>query len=452
MGNGQANGSAAISDALISRFIRAINRGYLKFGESPAATPSPDKNTQYLLYLHIPFCAVLCPFCSFHRVLFKEDRAARYFSALRDEIRNVTAAGFRFNEVYIGGGTPTVMPGELIETVRLVRELHDVGQISVETNPDDLENDRLPTLRDVGVNRLSVGVQSFDDQLLREMQRYDKYGSGEKIVRRLKRIEGEFETLNVDMIFNLPHQTQGSLKFDLQVLTDDVKVDQVSFYPLMATDSTVRSMQKDMGTVDHHREKGFYQQIVEHMLQAGYKRSSAWCFSREHGMIDEYIVEQEQYLGLGSGAFSYLGGSIYGSTFSINHYLKLVESGQTGIVRQRSVDSVDRMRYFLMMRMFGGSLDLSEAEERFDGNFARSLRAELTGLRLIGAISGDERHLKLTERGYYIWVIMMREFFTGVNSLREEMRLNISSESEMFTVGSEGGETNNEQSRSATGI
>ena len=257
MSNGQAAGPAAISDASIGRFIRAINRRYLKFGDSPAATPSPDKNKKYLLYLHIPFCAVLCPFCSFHRVLFKEDRAARYFSALRDEIRSVTAAGFRFNEVYVGGGTPTVMPGELIETVRLVRELHDVGQISVETNPDDLENDRLPTLRDVGVNRLSVGVQSFDDGLLREMQRYEKYGSGEKIVQRLKNIEGAFETLNVDMIFNLPHQTKESLRDDLQVLTDDVGVDQVSFYPLMATDGTVRSMQKDMGTVDHHREKCF---------------------------------------------------------------------------------------------------------------------------------------------------------------------------------------------------
>jgi coproporphyrinogen III oxidase-like Fe-S oxidoreductase len=221
----------------------------------------------------------------------------------------------------------------------------------------------------------------------------------------------------------------------------------------MATDGTVRSMQKDMGTVDHHREKGFYQQIVEHMLQAGYKRSSAWCFSRDQGMIDEYIVEQEEYLGLGSGAFSYLGGSIYASTFSINHYLKLVGSGQTGIVRQRSVNAVDSMRYYLMMRMFGGSLDLSEAEEKFNGDFARSLRAELTGLRLIGAISGDERQLKLTERGYYIWVIMMREFFTGVNNLREEMRLNISSESEMFTGGvSERGDTDNEQSRSATAI
>jgi hypothetical protein len=106
-----------------------------------------------------------------------------------------------------------------------------------------------------------------------------------------------------------------------------------------------------------------------------------------------------------------------------------------------------------MMRMFGGSLDLSEAEEKFNGDFARSLRAELTGLRLIGAISGDERQLTLTERGYYIWVIMMREFFTGVNNLREEMRLNISSESEMFTGGvSERGDTDNEQSRSATAI
>jgi len=426
-----------MQDAITTKIIRDISRRYMSFGAAdvPVDLPAADIEQRYLLYLHIPFCVVLCPFCSFHRVQFQEDRTRAYFAALRAEIQRVTDAGFRFDEVYIGGGTPTVLPEELIATVNLVRTLHPVERISVETNPDDLDDERLPQLHNVGVNRLSVGVQSFDDRLLSEMQRYEKYGSGTQIKQRLRRVTGEFETLNVDMIFNFPHQGEASLTADLHVLTAEINADQVSYYPLMTAGSTARSMRKEMGEVDYGREKTFYQLIVRHMQHAGYRRSSAWCFSRVAGMIDEYITQRDEYLGLGSGAFSYLGGNIYASTFSINHYMALVSAGRTGIVRQRAVSRIDQMRYFMVMRLFSGCLELREAEAIFDGRFRESLRAELLGLRLIGAITIDATHIRLTERGYYVWVVMMREFFTGVNNLREEMRLHIHDESKLLAPG-----------------
>jgi coproporphyrinogen III oxidase-like Fe-S oxidoreductase len=419
-----------IPDSLIGGIIGNVSRRYLSFRDTPTdvSLPIPADDKQYLLYLHIPFCVVLCPFCSFHRVEFKRDRTSHYFQQLRREIRLATDAGFRFNELYVGGGTPTVMPDELSKTIKMVRELHPVSNISAETNPDDLDDEKLPQIQEAGVSRLSVGVQSFDDELLREMQRYEKYGSGKQMIERLKRTQGKFDTLNIDMIFNFPHQTEESLHTDLDILTGELDAEQVSFYPLMTTNSTRKSMLRELGAVNYRREKQLYQLIVNHMLAAGYERSSAWCFSRKSGLIDEYITQQDEYLGLGSGAFSYLNGSIYSSTFSINHYLKLVEDGKTGIVRQRQIGHADRMRYALMMRLFGGTLDLQAAEEQFDGVFQRTLRSELTGLRLLGAITNDGRELRLTERGYYIWVMMMREFFTGVNQLREEMRHNIASE------------------------
>jgi coproporphyrinogen III oxidase-like Fe-S oxidoreductase len=419
-----------IADSLIDRMAQRIGGRYLTFGDSPAdvGLPSPALNRRYLLYLHIPFCVVLCPFCSFHRVEFQRDRAEQYFRALQLEIRIATEAGYRFDEMYIGGGTPTVMPDELLATIRLVRELHPMSRISAETNPDDLDDHKLPLLHDVGVSRLSVGVQSFDDKLLQEMQRYDKYGSSDEIRRRLNRVQGAFETLNVDMIFNFPHQTEESLRNDLEILTDDVNANQVSYYPLMATYSTRRSMLRTMGAVDFRRERRMYQQIVRHMSAAGYTRSSAWCFSRDGDMIDEYITDRYEYLGLGSGAFSYLNGNFFASTFSINHYLRLIEAGKTSIVRKRATSRLEQMRYYLLIRMFGGSLDPEAAERKFDGGFRRGIRRELIALRLLGAIRNCGGRLQLTDRGYYIWIIMMREFFTGVNKLREEMRHNISKE------------------------
>jgi len=417
-------------DTFIGKSLRKLNRQVLTLTESPTGTelPRPRVGSRYLLYLHIPYCVVLCPFCSFHRVKFKKDDTAQYFSSLRREIELVSDRGYRFDELYVGGGTPTVMPGELVKTLRLVQDLHPLSSLSIETNPDDLDPDNLRRWRDAGVNRLSVGVQSFDDDLLRQMQRYDTYGSGSSIRNSLRRAEGIFETLNADIIFNFPRQTEASLHRDLNILIDELDIDQVSFYPLMTVNSTRRKMQQTVGDVDYSRERRYYQIIAERMQNAGYKRASAWCFSRRPGMFDEYIAEREEYVGLGSGSFSYLDGNLFASSFSINHYERLVASGKTGTVCHRRMSERDQMRYYLMMQLFSGKLSVADAEERFNGRFRGKLWPELAALRTMGSIRSNDRQITLTESGFYLWVMMMREFFTAVNTLREHMRHKIAEE------------------------
>lgn len=417
-------------DALVGRYVRHLNRRLMRMSGAPdlAHLPAPDPNKRYLLYLHVPFCVVLCPFCSFHRVEFRAALAARYFTALREEIRRVTALGYRFTELYVGGGTPTVLPDELAETIAVVARSHALSAVSVETNPHDLDRINMQRLRDEGVTRLSVGVQSFDDTLLREMGRYETYGSGGSILEHLGKVRGIFDTLNIDMIFNFPHQDEATLQADLDTLTEVLEADQVSWYPLMTSKHTRRPMAKQMGEVDYGRERKLYERIAGHMQAAGYQRASAWCFSRQPGMFDEYIIEHEEYVGLGSGAFSYLGGTMYANTFSISKYQSLIDGGATSVTRRRELREPEQMRYFLLMRLFSGSLDLDEAEERFNGRFLRVMRRDLAGLRLIGAVLRRKRILQLTESGYYLWVVLMREFFAGVNNVREDMRHNIAHE------------------------
>jgi len=427
-------------DSLSRLVSQRCGKHYLSFGDAhnEVTLPPPEPGKRYLLYLHIPFCVVLCPFCSFHRVEFKEYRALAYFDALRKEIQIATDAGFCFDELYIGGGTPTVMPEQLIKTIRFVRERHPLTSISTETNPDDLAGEFLPELKAAGVRRLSVGVQSFDDSLLREMGRLEKYGNNEQIRQRLHRASGLFETLNVDMIFNFPDQSRTSLTADLDILIDDLRADQVSFYPLMLADSTRRPVRKRLGNVDHKREKALYRLITERMLAAGYQRSSAWCFTRQKKMIDEYITERDEYLGLGSGAFSYVGGHFYASTFSLNHYISRIMAGRIGIVRERAMSLRDQKRYYLLSRLFSGVLDIDAADERFDGHFQGSIGPELLGLRLIGAVRHNDKQLQLTERGFYLWMVLMREFFSGVNNFRDQMRRNIPMEQSPHAVNPSG--------------
>jgi len=190
---------------IVTRIAKREFARSLKFedGSSPEL-PSCADNNQRLLYIHIPFCEELCPYCSFHRITFKEPLTRRYFQALRREIRIYHEKGYQFEGVYAGGGTPTVLIDELAETLNLSRELFPIRDISVETNPNHLTEKNIDVLRQCGVKRLSVGVQTFNDDMLKKIGRYEKYGSGQEIAERLKYYQGHFHTLNADMILISP--------------------------------------------------------------------------------------------------------------------------------------------------------------------------------------------------------------------------------------------------------
>lgn len=416
-------------EGLMTAIVRRMSRKYSQlehFGRS-VQMPQGDPARQLMLYLHVPFCVVLCPFCSFHRVRFREERARRYFEGLRREIRLAHDAGFRFRAVYVGGGTPTVDIPELARTIELTRRLNPVQQVTIETNPDDLIPARLGILRDAGVSRLSVGVQSLDDTLLERMQRREKYGTGDVIRERLTAVQGMFDTLNVDLIFNLPGQRMASVRRDIDILTREIGIDQISCYPLMGVNSTRVAMQKEMGRVTYGRERKIYEEILGR-LPTEYRPSSAWCFSRKPGVIDEYIIEHEDYLGLGSGAMSYYQGTLYAASFSINRYLRLVEAGHSGMTRYSAFGEYERMRYYFLMTFFGVTVSKARAEARWNGQFEKTLWRDFAAFRLIGAIADNDEHWYLTPKGMYYWVLMMREFFIAVSNFRDLMRIGIRSE------------------------
>jgi menaquinone C8-methyltransferase len=415
-------------DRLLTAGFRHNSRRLTRFAKpQPSETlPPPDPARSYMLYLHVPFCTVLCPFCSFHRVCFEEQKTLKYFNSLRQEIRMAHEAGYLFSDVYVGGGTPTVMPGELAKTLEALHKLSPIKSISIETNPDDLTPATMAQMRDVGVTRVSVGVQSLDDELLKQMDRHDKYGSAAQVMKRLEGAHGYFETLNADMIFNLPHQDESSLLRDIELLTRELEVSQVTFYPLMSAESTMRKMKKTMGEVDFDREGRMYRLILE-ALPETYRPSSAWCFNRSGDTVDEYIIENEEYLGLGSGAMSYRDGILYSSTFSLNNYNRQIAAGRFGISRRQPLTRRDRLRYFLLMNLFGLSLDKGVAERRYPG-FFRWMAPEILGLKLLGAIRDEGERLVMTRYGMRIWILIMREFFMAVSDFRDLMRHTIREE------------------------
>ena len=416
-------------ERLLLTGFRWQTRAAMKFSSGETVLPpAPPRSGSAFLYVHVPFCEVLCPFCSFHRVQYQEAKARRYFAALRQEIRRYHEAGFVFTGAYVGGGTPTVACGELLETLALIRELFPVREISVETNPRDLRDEVIKQLAAAGVDRLSVGVQSFDDRLLRKMERYEKYGSSAEIQERLQAAAPFFRTLNADMIYNLPNQSLASLERDLEILLT-LKVNQVSCYPLMTAKSAEFTMSQTMGRPQARRLRPYFDTILAR-LRPQFTPQSAWCFARGDGALDEYIVEADDYVGVGSGAFSYLDGVMYATTFSLKAYAERVGRGLTGITGQRRLSTAEQMMHAFLVRLFGLKLEKRWFMDRFGRRKLQALAPMLAALKLTGALRESKTAYRLTDRGMYYWVLMMASFFESVNAFREQMRALITAELE----------------------
>ncbi|MBQ9003366.1 MAG: coproporphyrinogen III oxidase family protein [Eggerthellaceae bacterium] len=428
-----------LSERLISLAVRESSKNYLKLNRTTdTRVPGPRPGQRYMLYMHVPFCTKLCPYCSFNRFPFSEERAIPYFDALRREMRMLADLGYDFDSVYVGGGTPTVMIDELCKTIDLARELFSIREVSSETNPNHLIEPILEKLEG-RVQRLSVGVQSFDDGLLKQMDRYDKYGCADEIVERIQYATPHFQSMNADMIFNFPAQTEDMLIHDIERIVES-GCSQTTFYPLMASPSVERSLARTVGKVDYDREQRFYE-IIDELLAGGddplFEHSSAWTFNRRaaggeplgarhqaaHDMIDEYVVQYEEYPAIGSGGITYLGNSLYVNTFSLREYSEAIASGRMSIMGRTDFNIHDRMRYRFLMQLFGLRLDKLQWERDFGLTVENGLPVEMAFMRAAGAIVTDNpEEITLTPKGRYLVVAMMRQFFIGVNNLRDQAR------------------------------
>ena len=367
------------------------------------------------LYVHIPFCRSLCPFCCFNRYLFDESAARLYFVDLKKELELYIRRGFSFSDIYFGGGTPTILMDELGRFIEFLRRQFPVNQISLETTPRELTGENIMLLREFGINRLSIGVQSFDEGVLKTMGRNN--GPEAEVKERLLAAEGKFDTLNVDFVFNFPGQTTGQFAADIAAFKQ-LKIDQATFYPLMASPHKKDAMERKFNRVDNSREKQFYDIVLNELYRGGYNASTAWCFSRGERMIDEYIIESDDYIGIGAGSVSIVRGDFYVNSFSLEHYHDLINEGRLPLIGKRDLTDKEKRRYYLLTKLFGLKVDREAFRRRFGKDLNSLLPLETAFLRGFGLVSGNGQ-LRVTDKGMYTVNVMMRDFFAALNTLRE---------------------------------
>ena len=267
----------------------------------------------------------MCRYCSFHKIKFNEPVAREYFKALRQEIRQVLAKGFRFNRVYIGGGTTTILEDELIKTIELIKSLTSVREVTCESDPIYFKNGQ-PHLLNGLVDRMSIGIQSFDDKILKAVGRFEKFGSGLQQAEYVSRAIEIIPTVNLDMMYGFTMQTPQTVANDL-AQTIRLRPDQITTYPLTIG---IGKNRKKAGCLAGEPEALWPQFLaVKQALAEHYIMEFPWTFSRNFGQPVEhkYVLDGEDCFGVGSGAFGRFGEQFRISSFNIPDYINLIKEG-----------------------------------------------------------------------------------------------------------------------------
>ena len=415
----QSRQSKIITSAT-SYFMSQYTKHYLHVEKPSLGLPPPPENKKYLLYIHIPFCTMFCPYCSFNKFTYTKEAATVYYRHLRNEILHTKELGYDFNYLVIGGGTPLIDEEELIETIAFIKKLFSIEHVSCETDPNHIKPKTILRL-DGLVDRLSVGVQTFDDVLLKKLGRYEKFGSGEEVYGKIASMLGLLPITSVDLIFNFPTQTQEGLRNDLDILKK-LSPEQTSVYPLMTSSLVKNSVKKTLGDFSLENEYNFFG-IIKESLKEHYPSRHGWSFSKESDLIiDEYIIDNEEYVGLGSGSFSFLNDTLYLNEFALDKYSTLIEEKHSAVTKERAFPANSRMYYRLMVDLFNGKLSKKKFTTMFNDDINDALGKELMLLKFAKAIKESQECVTTTEFGDYLFLVMMKEFYMGMDRIRNDAR------------------------------
>lgn len=378
-----------------------------------------NSNKSYMLYAHIPFCHTFCPYCSFHKYYYNENLAKKYFESLREEIKQIKDKGFDFSSMYVGGGTTLINEEELAKTLELCKKLFNIKEISCESDPNHIEPKKLEMFKGL-IDRLSCGIQSFDDDILKKVARYHKFGSSEQLQEKLSKAIGILPVMSLDLIFNFPSQTKEQLLKDLQI-AKNLKPQQITTYPLMKSNLTKDNIAKTLGVSFEDNEFEFYKMIVDFFKD--YERNNAWSFSLEKSSFnDEYVSSHHEYLGVGSGAFSFLDGELLINAFNLNDYSNLIKEKQNANIAKANFSKKEIIKYVFLTEMFAGKIEINKFNQTLNCDLEKDLFVELLGLKLSKAIKKDNDTLYVSEFGRYLFMVLMKDFYTGMDLVRAVFR------------------------------
>lgn len=349
------------------------------------------------LYVHIPFCKSLCSFCPYCKEPYTKARCDAYIDALLREIHLVGrqhCGKKRTTSLYFGGGTPALAADRLREIIDAIRTHFIITEgIGVELHPDNVVPPVLQSLKDAGVTKISIGIQSFQEKYQRILgrSRVNPAALQEAL------LEVPFETVSMDFIFALPTQTFEDLKQDIDTAFQ-IGANHVAMYPLIDftfTASKVTPLPK-------REKRALLDAITLYCLERGYTRRSIWTFSSQQGAHYSSMT-RDNFLGFGCSATTLLKDQFKINTFSVEEYCRRIADEALPTSLTLRFSPRQRMVYYLFWTAYTTEVDAGAFEAFFGVPLKRMYGAELKIARLLGLITEAQGRYRMTLKGAYYY-------------------------------------------------
>ena len=365
-------------------------------------------------YVHIPFCTQICYYCDFSKVFIKNQPVDAYLEHLIQETRSYEIGKLR--TLYIGGGTPTALSAQqlayLLTELPKVMDLSEVEEFTIEANPGDLDTDKIAVLKDSQVNRVSLGVQTFDNKMLKKIGRSHQEQDIYDNIRHLK--QAGFDNISIDLIYALPGQTMDQVKENVAKAID-LDIPHMSLYSLILENHTVFMNRMRRGKLPLPKEEleaEMFEYIIEELEKAGFEHYEISNFSKPGFESRHNLVywDNAEYYGLGAGASGYVDGIRYKNHGPIRHYLEAVEAGKARITEEHlTLEEKMEEELFLGLRKKTG-VSKARFEEKFGVSFDQRYGQVVTSLTEQGLLVPDDKQVRMTKRGLFLGDTVAEKF------------------------------------------
>lgn len=365
-------------------------------------------------YVHIPFCTQICYYCDFSKVFIKNQPVDSYLEHLIEEYDSYDIKKLR--TLYIGGGTPTALSAPqlafLLEKLTDKLDLSYLEELTIEANPGDLDQEKIAVLKDSPVNRVSLGVQTFNDRMLKQIGRSHLEKDIYENIANLKK--AGFDNISIDLIYALPKQTMEDVKTNVaKAIALDIP--HMSLYSLILENHTVfmnRMRRGKLPLPKEDLEAEMFEYIIAELGKAGFEHYEISNFSKpgfesRHNLM---YWDNAEYYGIGAGASGYVDGVRYKNHGPIRHYLEAVKAGDAR-VQEEVLTLKEQMEeeMFLGLRKKSG-VSKKRFEEKFGISFEEQYGAVVSELTEQGLLVPDRDIVRMTKQGLFLGDTVAEKF------------------------------------------
>ncbi|HHU65840.1 radical SAM family heme chaperone HemW [Streptococcus sp.] len=357
-------------------------------------------------YVHIPFCTQICYYCDFSKVFIKNQPVDAYLQALIREFESYDIKKLR--TLYIGGGTPTSITAEQLEYLltNLTKhlDLSVLEEFTIEANPGDLTEDKIEVLKNSAVNRVSLGVQTFNDKHLKQIGRSHNEAQIYSTIENLKK--AGFHNISIDLIYALPGQTMEDVKENVaKAIALDIP--HLSLYSLILEHHTVFMNKMRRGKLQlpqEDLEAEMFEYIISELEKNGFEHYEISNFTKpgfesRHNLM---YWDNAEYYGVGAGASGYLNGVRYRNRGPIQHYLKAVSEGNARLSEETlTKEEMMEEELFLGLRKKSG-VSIARFEEKFGVSFEERYGQIVRELCNQGLLVPDDNVVRMTKKGLFL--------------------------------------------------